>query len=112
MGETVESIDSTKEAKDPICGMTTGSPEAFISFEHRGETFYFCSEHCLEKFKTDPDKYIRPESEYDETDASGTEDQRPAKVYTCPMHPEVIMCRQVCGGKLKLRLVGKRSALS
>jgi len=89
MGETVESIDSTKEAKDPICGMTTGSPEAFISFEHRGETFYFCSEHCLEKFKTDPDKYIRPESEYDETDASGTEDQRPAKVYTCPMHPEV-----------------------
>ena len=80
MGETVESIDSTEEVKDPICGMTTESPEMFISYEHQGETFYFCSEHCLGKFKADSDKYIRPESEYAETDASGTEDQSPGKV--------------------------------
>ena len=60
MGETIESIDSTEEVKDPICGMTTKSPEMFISYEHQGETFYFCSENCLEKFKADPDKNIRP----------------------------------------------------
>jgi Cu+-exporting ATPase len=89
MAETVEIIDSIEEVKDPVCNMTTESPEAFISYEHHGETFYFCSEHCLEKFKADPDKYIRPESEHAETDVFSQEDESPRKVYTCPMHPEI-----------------------
>jgi Cu+-exporting ATPase len=89
MGETAESIDATETVKDPICGMTTGSPEAFISYEHQGETFYFCSEHCLKKFKANPDKYIRLETADAETENSGTEDKPSGKVYTCPMHPEV-----------------------
>jgi len=89
MEETTVIIDSTEEVKDPVCGMTTESPEEYISYEHRGEAFYFCSEHCLEKFKTDPDKFIGPGSENAETDASGPKDERPGEIYTCPMHPEV-----------------------
>ena len=36
---------------DPICGMTVTSETAAGSFTHNGETYYFCSTGCLEKFK-------------------------------------------------------------
>ena len=35
--------------KDPICGMTV-DPATAIHAERDGKTFYFCSEHCREKF--------------------------------------------------------------
>ncbi len=42
---------------DPICGMVaTGSPHRYT---HQGRTYFFCSGHCLEKFRADPDKYLR-----------------------------------------------------
>ena len=37
---------------DPICGMTVDTATAF-STERDGETFYFCSQHCLEKFNSE-----------------------------------------------------------
>ncbi len=36
---------------DPICGMTISPESAAGNLEHNGETFYFCSKGCLEKFK-------------------------------------------------------------
>ena len=36
---------------DPICGMTVSPETAAGSLETGGETFYFCSKGCLEKFK-------------------------------------------------------------
>src|SRR4026207_1527878 len=36
-------------AKDPTCGMTVNEATA-ISAEHDGQKFYFCSEHCRQKF--------------------------------------------------------------
>jgi P-type Cu+ transporter len=36
---------------DPICGMTVSPETAAGSLEHNGESFYFCSKGCLEKFK-------------------------------------------------------------
>jgi Cu+-exporting ATPase len=36
-------------AKDPICGMTVDEATA-LSAEREGQTFYFCSEHCRQKF--------------------------------------------------------------
>lgn len=35
--------------RDPVCGMVTTDPDAYIRFEHQGKTYYFCSTHCLEK---------------------------------------------------------------
>jgi len=35
--------------KDPICGMTVDEATALIA-ERDGEKFYFCSEHCRNKF--------------------------------------------------------------
>jgi len=39
----------TDMAKDPICGMTVEEATA-LRAESDGETFYFCSEHCRERF--------------------------------------------------------------
>lgn len=36
-------------AKDPVCGMTVDESNA-ISIEHDGQTVYFCSAHCRDKF--------------------------------------------------------------
>ena len=36
-------------AKDPICGMMVDEATP-LKAERDGQTFYFCSEHCREKF--------------------------------------------------------------
>ena len=75
----------SQKAIDPVCGMTVDLSSAAGRLEHAGQTYYFCSEHCLHTFKSEPDKYMRPA-------------ERPVPaggVYTCPMHPEV---RQVGPG--------------
>ena len=76
------------DVTDPVCGMQTGSPEDYIPYEHDGRTVYFCSEHCLEKFKADPERYLSGGTGDDAGNPTG-EDAGSAAVYTCPMHPEV-----------------------
>ena len=44
---------STTTTKDPICGMTVDEGTA-IHAERDGKTFYFCSEHCRQKFLSTP----------------------------------------------------------
>ena len=46
-------------AIDPICGMTVDSKNAAAEHEHNGRTYYFCSRHCVTKFKEDPERYIK-----------------------------------------------------
>ncbi len=43
--------------KDPVCGMEIDSESAFASREHMGQTFYFCSQNCVDQFDADPHKY-------------------------------------------------------
>ncbi len=45
-----ETISNTK---DPICGMTV-DPSTALHAEHDGKTFYFCSDHCKQKFLSNP----------------------------------------------------------
>jgi len=45
--------DTEATTKDPICGMTVDKGTA-IHAERGGETFYFCSEHCRQKFYANP----------------------------------------------------------
>lgn len=45
--------DTVSVTKDPICGMTVDKTSA-IHADRDGETFYFCSEHCREKFLAMP----------------------------------------------------------
>ena len=45
------------KTKDPVCGMEGDPAEAAGSREHMGQTFYFCSANCMEKFDKDPAAY-------------------------------------------------------
>ncbi len=53
-------------AKDPVCNMevSTDSPHHFL---HEGKEYYFCCDHCLEKFRADPSAFIE-ENEATSTD--------------------------------------------
>ncbi|MGE5217828.1 MAG: heavy metal translocating P-type ATPase [Chloroflexota bacterium] len=75
---------------DPICGMEVDPDSAAGKHEYQGQTFYFCSVHCLERFKTDPAKFL-PTSRDERKTGTGTEEANrgTATTYICPMDPEV-----------------------
>jgi len=78
-----------EQAVDPVCGMRV-APDAPLKAEHAGEIYRFCSPHCLERFRADPESFLRRETEPERASASapGHETQE-AALYTCPMHSEV-----------------------
>lgn len=94
----------SEAAIDPVCGMTVEPDSAAASYEYQDKTYYFCSPHCLEKFRKDPDALTRPQatplvgiqrprSQHDENNqipGAQTSDRILDSVYTCPMHPEVV----------------------
>jgi Cu+-exporting ATPase len=45
--------ESKSATKDPICGMTVNEATA-LHAERDGKTFYFCGEHCRQKFLSTP----------------------------------------------------------
>jgi Cu+-exporting ATPase len=101
-------------ATDPVCGMTVDPTTAAGSADFRGTTYWFCSTHCLAKFKNDPQRFVgsAPQASRGSTEhvhahhavaahaAPARKDepalhervtvQEPgAVIYTCPMHPQV-----------------------
>jgi P-type Cu+ transporter len=46
------------QVKDPVCGMDVDAGAAKHRLEHAESTFYFCSSHCLEKFRTNPEQFL------------------------------------------------------
>jgi Cu+-exporting ATPase len=79
-------------ARDPVCGMSVDPATSKHRFDHRGETFHFCSAGCRAKFAADPKKYL--EKYLEKPDAPKTHVPE-GTIYTCPMHPEI---RQVGPG--------------
>ena len=98
------------ENVDPVCGMKVTESSNF-QHDHSGKTYYFCSEHCLHKFKSDPYNYI----ESPEVKGKRKEEIKDEIVkipddeveYTCPMHPEIRQLKQgscpKCGMALEPR---------
>ncbi len=37
--------------KDPVCGMEVDVTETTIRSEHKGQTYYFCSDGCRKRFE-------------------------------------------------------------
>jgi Cu+-exporting ATPase len=64
--------------------MKTDDPDAYQSYEYNGKNYYFCSDHCLTKFKADPEGYISGKKQQEIEEA--VEGQQ----YTCPMCPEIV----------------------
>ena len=50
-------------ATDPVCGMKVDRAKA-LQLQHGGKTFYFCSEHCRNRFEAEPERFypsqVRP----------------------------------------------------
>jgi uncharacterized protein len=46
-------LTSRRGATDPVCGMKIDRAKAIV-IERRGQTFYFCSEHCRDAFQVAP----------------------------------------------------------
>ncbi|HBB88445.1 MAG TPA: copper-transporting ATPase [Blastocatellia bacterium] len=82
-------------AIDPVCGMTVSPKTAAGSFAYNGQTYYFCSKHCLAKFQSDPGPFLnKPAVSMTPQPVGIQRATAPAKgedtsAYTCPMHPEV-----------------------
>ena len=68
---------------DPVCGMTIAPDDAVGHIEHEGQAYYFCSDVCLHRFRTNPSALVSGAADSNSAMASGSAQ------YTCPMHPEV-----------------------
>ncbi|HEX8738215.1 MAG TPA: heavy metal translocating P-type ATPase, partial [Pyrinomonadaceae bacterium] len=70
---------------DPVCGMSVAPETAAGKYDFQGQTFYFCSAGCLNKFKQNPQSFLEKKKEETNraAESAGVE-------YTCPMHPEIV----------------------
>ena len=114
------------QVKDPVCGMTVNPETAAGSFAHGGNHYYFCSKHCLEKFRGSPENFIGPNAQFEAMQpvkigrssfGEPDNDLKPEAVgsgeskteYTCPMHPEIVRDAPgscpICGMALEPRTI-------
>src|SRR5258708_23360251 len=91
-------LESPRPETDPVCGMRVDPARAAGQHAFAGRTYYFCNPHCLERFRANPESYLRPAP------------APPAAVpgdYVCPMHPEVVRSEPgscpICGMALEPR---------
>jgi len=93
-----------QQVHDPVCGMSIDPASAAVTLEHEGSSYYFCSQHCADRFNAVPQTFIQSPHHNltGEISSSGhssehAEFQHPVKSaqltgandYTCPMHPEI-----------------------
>jgi Cu+-exporting ATPase len=91
--------------------MTVEPEHAAASHVYNGQTYYFCSQHCLAEFKKDPEKFLKSRAAGDAAHGHGHSQAHAAHghdhshmhapsqaaqterneqdVYVCPMDPEV-----------------------
>ncbi len=43
---------------DPVCGMTINAESAADRQVRDGQTYYFCSRHCADNFRSEPTRYL------------------------------------------------------
>ena len=76
---TQENLDT--QVVDPVCGMRVMAQPTTRNTEYASNTWYFCSDNCLNKFISAPQRFVA---------AAPEEDPRSNSVmYTCPMHPQI-----------------------
>src|SRR6185295_7770953 len=75
-------------AIDPVCGMTVDPATAAGSYTYGDQTYYFCNPRCLERFKANPEQYLKKSTP--SAQAAPSSGQTSSKTdYTCPMDPEI-----------------------
>jgi P-type Cu+ transporter len=85
---------------DPICGMVVEPGNAAGKHVYKGQIYYFCSQHCVEKFKEDPEKFLKSPATghaahghgqaHEPVTVRGPQfDKTEQGTYVCPMDPDV-----------------------
>ena len=80
--------------RDPVCDMLVQPETAAGRYEHAGNTYYFCSRNCLDRFRLNPAQFLDRSKELVALDPvphpPPARTHAPEKAqYTCPMHPEI-----------------------
>jgi len=70
---------------DPVCGMAVADDSNY-RYSYEGREYLFCSQHCEEKFSTNPIGYLNSDDGISCADGTCNLD---TVTYTCPMHPEI-----------------------
>ncbi len=83
MGNLTPNIEPV-ETVDPVCGMKV-SQDSKYSYHFDGIEYHFCCAGCMQKFGTDPERYLSGEAQRDAAEAKPI----PGAIYICPMCPEV-----------------------
>jgi Cu+-exporting ATPase len=84
MATTHESA-SAQGVVDPVCDMTIEPADAVGHSEYKGQTYYFCSDSCLERFRATPAPFLEADGEISPAAAGPAVETD----YTCPMDPEI-----------------------
>src|SRR5437870_10767521 len=91
--------------KDPVCGMSVDPQNAAGVYEYKGQTYFFCSIGCGEKFKADPERFLNHEPVGPKHQPVATARGSDTVTYTCPMHPEIVRDKPgscpICGMALE-----------
>lgn len=89
-----------KKAIDPVCGMKVDQDHAQYKIHYLDIDYFFCSGHCLEKFKKNPEKYLLTQFQIQDQSSNNS-----IVEYTCPMHPQIIQDHPgncpICGMSLE-----------
>lgn len=78
---------------DPVCGMEVVPAKTPHTAGHEGETYYFCSAGCEQKFRAESAKYLGEKGQaccHGHASPASAAPAVPGAKYTCPMHPEVV----------------------
>ncbi len=106
-----------KDQLDPVCGMKADQDQTSLTFSYQGRHYFFCSTHCLESFKKNPEKYLNSQLQQKNSPASSENSpSTSATEYTCPMHPQIVQDHPgncpICGMSLELKTMIAESAES
>jgi len=71
---------------DPVCGMNV-DVDSEQHYKYRNVTYIFCSLHCKDKFKHNPESYINESDQ--KLNQLPNQSVDSGAMYTCPMHPEI-----------------------
>ncbi len=106
---------TARSVLDPVCGMQVQPEKARGRVEHAGQSYFFCSASCAERFQREPETYLSRKPmgmpgqaglvTLGSPPAMPKSAGPPTAQYICPMHPEIIRDRPgacpICGMALE-----------
>ncbi|HSE42753.1 MAG TPA: heavy metal translocating P-type ATPase [Acidobacteriota bacterium] len=94
---------------DPVCSMQVDPARAAAAAEHNGVPYYFCSTYCADKFRQNPEAFLKVKEPVVPIQPPPDKAKKDTRIFTCPMHPEVEQIGPgfcpICGMALEPRTI-------